>query len=114
MMIVFNEAGLRDVKPPCVAQTFINHNAVLYKVFVIGQQHYIVERPSIKNFSAGGTSVFNPFSAGTVFIRQNLTSVDGPDRLYTPDSDVCRRQILRCKDTPRTEKIKIFVMTVDL
>ena len=76
MMIVFNEAGLRDVKPPCVAQTFINHNAVLYKVFVIGQQHYIVERPSIKNFSAGGTSVFNPFSAGTVVIRQNLTSVD--------------------------------------
>ena len=43
----------------------------------------------------------NPFSVGTVFIRQNLTSVD---RLYT--SDICRRQIL-------TEINKIFIMVVD-
>ena len=56
MSIIFNEEGLRDVQPPCVAQTFINHNALLCKIFVIGHSHYIVERPSIKNFSAGSTS----------------------------------------------------------
>ena len=43
---------------------------------------------------------FNPFSAGTVFIR-------------TTESDVCRRQILTYKDDPRTESIKIFLMAVD-
>ena len=53
MSIIFNEEGLRDVQPPCVAQTFINHNALLYKMFVIGRSHYVVERPSVKNFSAG-------------------------------------------------------------
>ena len=54
MAIIFNEAGLADIKPPCVAQTFVNHNAVLYKIFVIGDQYFVVERPSLKNFKAGG------------------------------------------------------------
>ena len=31
------------------------------------------------------------------------------ERLYTSESDVCRRQILTCKDGPRTERIKIFL-----
>ena len=35
------------------------------------------------------------------------------DRLYTPESVVCRRQILTYKDDPRTESIKLFVMIVD-
>ena len=48
---------------------------------------------------------FNSFSAGTVFIRQNLTSTDG-DRLYTSKSDVYRRQILTYKDGPRAERVK--------
>ncbi|XP_060071949.1 inositol-tetrakisphosphate 1-kinase-like isoform X2 [Ylistrum balloti] len=50
MCIIFNEEGLKDVQPPCVAQTFINHNAILYKVFVIGDKQYVTERPSLKNF----------------------------------------------------------------
>ena len=32
------------------------------------------------------------------------------NRLYTSESDVCRRQILMYKDDPRTERIKIFLM----
>ena len=48
----------------------------------------------------------NPFSAGTVFIRQNLTSVD-------VESDVCRRQILTYKDGPRTERSIVFLKAVD-
>ena len=35
------------------------------------------------------------------------------DRCYTLESDVCRRQILAYEDGPRTERIKIFIMTVD-
>ena len=35
------------------------------------------------------------------------------DRLYTSESDVCRRQILTYKDGPRTERVEIFIMTVD-
>lgn len=54
MSIVFNEAGLKDVEIPCLLQTFVNHNARLFKIFVIGDQHHIVLRPSIKNLYAGG------------------------------------------------------------
>lgn len=53
MAIIFSAEDLKDVKPPCVIQSFINHNAVLYKVFVIGESHTVVERPSLKNFPSG-------------------------------------------------------------
>ncbi len=53
MAIIFNTEDLKDVKPPCVLQSFINHNAVLYKVFVVGESHTVVERPSLKNFPSG-------------------------------------------------------------
>lgn len=53
MAIVFNQEGLNAIQPPCVVQNFINHNAVLYKVFVVGESYTVVQRPSLKNFSAG-------------------------------------------------------------
>lgn len=53
MAIIFSEDDLKDVKPPCVIQSFINHNAVLYKVFVVGESYTVVERPSLKNFPSG-------------------------------------------------------------
>lgn len=55
MAIIFSEEDLHDVKPPCVIQSFINHNAVLYKVFVVGESYAVVERPSLKNFPSGPT-----------------------------------------------------------
>lgn len=50
MMIVFNEEGLRDCQTPYVAQNFINHNAILYKLFIVDGRFHVVERPSFKNF----------------------------------------------------------------
>lgn len=55
MAIIFSEEDLQDIKPPCVIQSFINHNAVLYKVFVVGDSYSVVERPSLKNFPSGPT-----------------------------------------------------------
>lgn len=52
MAVVFNERGLKDCQPPCVAHSFVNHNAVLYKLFIVGDEYHIVERPSLKNFYA--------------------------------------------------------------
>ncbi|XP_022197764.2 inositol-tetrakisphosphate 1-kinase [Nilaparvata lugens] len=50
MCIIFNERGLKDVNPPCVAQSFVNHNAVLFKLYVLGGRYQVVRRPSLKNF----------------------------------------------------------------
>ena len=57
-----------------------------------------------RHFSVLTRRMFNPFSAATVFICQNVT-------LQTPYSDVCRRQILTHKDGPRTGRINRFLVT---
>ncbi|KAG6441007.1 hypothetical protein O3G_MSEX001546 [Manduca sexta] len=41
MIIIFNEKGLNVCKPPCVVQSFVNHNAVLHKVFLVGDRWVI-------------------------------------------------------------------------
>ncbi|ODN04329.1 Inositol-tetrakisphosphate 1-kinase [Orchesella cincta] len=51
MTLIFNESGLKDAIYPCVVQTFVNHNAVLYKLFALGRKYTTVLRPSIKNFN---------------------------------------------------------------
>ncbi|KAM3962061.1 inositol-tetrakisphosphate 1-kinase [Aphomia sociella] len=52
MIVIFNEKGLSVCKPPCVVQSFVNHDAVLHKVFLVGNRYHICKRPSLKNFYA--------------------------------------------------------------
>lgn len=66
MSIIFHEGAVKDCEPPCVAQTFIPHDAILFKIFVIGKKYFVVERPSLKNFSAAGINFF--------FFQLNCTS----------------------------------------
>ena len=53
MSVIFSAGSLAVVQPPCVLQSFVNHGAVLHKVFVVGDRHFCVERPSLKNFPSG-------------------------------------------------------------
>jgi len=53
MSIVFSGDGLKDAAVPCIAQTFVNHNAQLFKIYVLGKEQFVVKRPSIKNIYAG-------------------------------------------------------------
>ncbi|GAB1600541.1 inositol-tetrakisphosphate 1-kinase-like [Argonauta hians] len=78
MAIIFNEEGLKDVRPPCVAQSFISHNAVLYKVFVVGDEQFICERPSLKNLIAGDdkTIFFNTNDVSTPDATHFLNEMD--------------------------------------
>uniref|UniRef100_A0A3Q3X045 Inositol-tetrakisphosphate 1-kinase n=1 Tax=Mola mola TaxID=94237 RepID=A0A3Q3X045_MOLML len=95
MAIIFSEEDLNDVKPPCVIQSFINHNAVLYKVFVVGDSYTVVERPSLKNFPSGPTdrkaiffnshNVSKPESSSHLTTRENVEGVSQP-----PSDDVIR------------------------
>lgn len=87
MSIIFNEAGLKDVKPPCVAQSFINHNAKLFKVFVIKDKYYIMERPSLKNFQAGDqeTVFFFSHDISKPNSSSSLTELDETDKLRLQD-----------------------------
>ncbi|KAJ0063656.1 hypothetical protein NL108_004779 [Boleophthalmus pectinirostris] len=68
MSLIFSEGGLADVHPPCILQSFVNHGAVLHKVFVIGERHFCVERPSLKNFPSG------PCDRKTIFFNSQQVS----------------------------------------
>ncbi|XP_029973051.1 inositol-tetrakisphosphate 1-kinase [Salarias fasciatus] len=95
MSIIFSEEDLKDMRPPCVIQSFINHNAVLYKVFVVGDSYTVVERPSLKNFPAGPAdrksiffnshNVSKPESSSDLTSRENVEGVSQP-----PSEDVIR------------------------
>lgn len=84
MCIIFNEAGLKDVKPPCVAQSFVNHNAKLFKLFVIKDKYYIMERPSLKNFQAGDrdTVFFFSHDISKPNSSSSLTELDEADKQH--------------------------------
>lgn len=83
MCIIFSEAGLKDVKPPCVAQSFVNHNAKLFKLFVIKDRYYITERPSLKNFQVGEyeTVFFYSHDISKPNSSSSLTELDEVDKV---------------------------------
>lgn len=82
MCLIFGKQGLKDVAPPCVAQKFICHSAVLYKLFIIGKHYYIIERPSLKNFKAGDfpTIFFDSHSISKPYSASTLTELDEKDK----------------------------------
>lgn len=97
MLIVFNEKSLKDCKPPSVAQSFVNHNGVLYKIFVVGDAIHICERPSLKNFNASegqDTIFFDSTLISKVGGKNSLTVLDPEDEKkekIPPDTEVLKR-----------------------
>ncbi|XP_064159850.1 inositol-tetrakisphosphate 1-kinase-like [Anguilla rostrata] len=93
MSLIFCPAGLKDAQPPCVLQSFVNHGAVLHKVFVVGEAHFTVERPSLKNFPLGPcdrkTIFFNSHEVSKPESCSHLTALDKKTpRLPPPSQDV--------------------------
>uniref|UniRef100_A0A3P8U7J9 Inositol-tetrakisphosphate 1-kinase n=1 Tax=Amphiprion percula TaxID=161767 RepID=A0A3P8U7J9_AMPPE len=80
MSLIFSVGSLADIHPPCVLQSFVNHGAVLHKVFVVGDRHYCVERPSLKNFPSGPcdreTIFFNSHQVSKPESSSDLTALD--------------------------------------
>ncbi|KAG8514296.1 Inositol-tetrakisphosphate 1-kinase [Galemys pyrenaicus] len=99
MAIVFNQEGLNAIQPPCVVQNFINHNAVLYKVFVVGESYTVVQRPSLKNFSAGMSDresiFFNSHNVSKPESSSVLTALDKIEGVFERPSDEVIRELSR-------------------
>ncbi|KAM3616141.1 uncharacterized protein V6R79_013081 [Siganus canaliculatus] len=80
MSLIFSAGSLADIRPPCVLQSFVNHGAVLHKVFVVGDRHFCVERPSLKNFPSGPcdreTIFFNSHHVSKPESSSDLTELD--------------------------------------
>lgn len=82
MSIIFNEKQLEEIKIPSVAQSFINHNAILYKLFIVGSKYHCVERPSIKNFRTTELNVisFQSSDVSKAGCQHDLSVLDPEDR----------------------------------
>ncbi|XP_011497066.1 PREDICTED: inositol-tetrakisphosphate 1-kinase-like [Ceratosolen solmsi marchali] len=78
MMVIFNEKGLLDCQPPCLVQNLINHNAILYKVFIIDDHFHIIERPSLKNFYPKDSELMN-----TIFFSSHDISKSGSNSKWS-------------------------------
>ncbi|XP_037324775.2 inositol-tetrakisphosphate 1-kinase-like isoform X2 [Pungitius pungitius] len=77
MSLIFGADGLADVRPPCVLQSFVSHGAVLHKVFVVGDQHFCVKRPSLKNFPSDRKTIFfNSHQVSKPESNSHLTALD--------------------------------------
>nr|XP_033812138.1 inositol-tetrakisphosphate 1-kinase-like [Geotrypetes seraphini] len=96
MALIFNQHGLEEVKPPCLLQSFINHSAILYKVFVVGSAQFVVQRPSLKNLPPGESErkniffnsheVSKPESCSHLSTTDNVEETAGP-----PAPDIVQR-----------------------
>ncbi|GAB6026084.1 hypothetical protein CHUAL_012287 [Chamberlinius hualienensis] len=102
MSLIFNEESLKDVNPPCVAQTFINHNAILYKLYVIGDKWHRVDRPSLKNFYPGDHK--------TIFFDSHSVSKADSDCLL---NKLDKRDLGIPVGKPTDEKLQKIVSTVN-
>ena len=50
MGVVLQESGLQKIQEtPCLLQEYINHNAILHKIYVLGDHVSVFERPSLPN-----------------------------------------------------------------
>ncbi|XP_077579400.1 inositol-tetrakisphosphate 1-kinase-like [Stigmatopora nigra] len=103
MSLIFSAASLAEINPPCVLQSFVNHGAVLHKVFVIGDRHFCVERPSLKNFPSG------PCERKTIFFNsQQVSKPESSCALTALDEQ------MPCLPPPSTEAVAALVKELRL
>ncbi|XP_074535904.1 inositol-tetrakisphosphate 1-kinase-like [Halichoeres trimaculatus] len=99
MSLIFSEGSLADVHPPCVLQSFVNHGAVLHKVFVVGDRHFCVDRPSLKNFPSGPcereTIFFNSHHVSKPESSSDLTEMDEQMPYLPPPSSEAVAALVR-------------------
>ncbi|KRX89230.1 SprT-like domain-containing protein Spartan, partial [Trichinella pseudospiralis] len=88
MQLIFGEHGMNDIETPCVAQQFIPHDGVLYKVFAVQDKIFISTRPSLRNFTSGEypTVMFETQKISKIGCVSELTKVTVRDsEVHPPD-----------------------------
>ena len=53
MGLIWRKSDLAQFSFPVYIQEFLNHNATIFKVYVIGNESHIVVRKSLPNFERG-------------------------------------------------------------
>ncbi|XP_049768589.1 inositol-tetrakisphosphate 1-kinase-like [Schistocerca cancellata] len=116
MCLIFNERGVRDCQPPCVAQSFINHNAILYKIYVVGDRQHIVERPSLKNFYPcdRDTIFYDSHDVSKADSQSALSVLDPEDAATVPQPPPPDPERLRAVVDALRSKLGLALLGVDV
>uniref|UniRef100_A0A5B7BKC0 Inositol-tetrakisphosphate 1-kinase n=1 Tax=Davidia involucrata TaxID=16924 RepID=A0A5B7BKC0_DAVIN len=86
MSLVFNNDGLKGLKPPIVLQEFVNHGGVIYKVYVVGEYVKCVKRRSLPDVSEEKLGTME----GLLSFSQisNLACQDQSDEKHVEEADM--------------------------
>lgn len=98
MTIVLNEEGLEGLEYPRFMQAFVNHNAILWKVYVVGGDHFMVKRNSIKNLYPHSDQTPIRFSSKQISKSSSsspLSELGGDELLAHPERVVDGGQVAR-------------------
>jgi len=60
MVIVLRRDGLYKIPMPCLIQEYVNHNAVLYKCYVLGDRVFVYPRASLPNLPQDECHTISP------------------------------------------------------
>jgi hypothetical protein len=55
MTIVLQDKAIHQIPPKSLIQEYVNHNATLYKVYVLGESIHVYQRPSLPNLPTSST-----------------------------------------------------------
>ncbi|CAN6486535.1 unnamed protein product [Victoria cruziana] len=80
MSLVYNPTGLAKLRPPLVLQEFVNHDGVIFKVYVAGDHVRCVKRKSLPNVSA--EKLGNPLGSLSFSQVSNMTEGRGHRKEY--------------------------------
>eukprot|EP00049_Salpingoeca_infusionum_P025509 m.19803 g.19803 ORF g.19803 m.19803 type:complete len:309 (-) comp8085_c0_seq4:1587-2513(-) len=76
MALAFTEEGLSHWESPCILQQFVEHNAALHKIFVLGDSYACTKRPSIRSIAAPLSGIF-AFDSNQVSKPHSATHLNG-------------------------------------
>jgi inositol-1,3,4-trisphosphate 5/6-kinase/inositol-tetrakisphosphate 1-kinase len=57
MTIVLQDKAIQHIPPKSLIQEYVNHNATLYKVYVLGESIHVYQRPSLPNLPVGSGAI---------------------------------------------------------
>lgn len=102
MSIIFEAERLGEMRAPCVLQQFVNHGAMLFKVFTVGEACHTAVRRSIRDLEPGAFATLH-FATSDVSKDESNSSLTRPlaavtahepdFRLLVTFSDALRRAV---------------------
>ena len=93
MTLIFSYENLIDLPIPCLMQEFCQHSGVLYKIYVVGDNVNLCQRPSIKDVECSSKKTLT-------FDTRNVSKTGKAFLPEFHETDPNKRKWLSCDEKP--------------